>query len=164
MTGEANRRAELARERMGAAGFTVSGERLPVGPVSVGYRRRFRFRWLATKLHLFVLVLEVPTIDASTLEQFLVESNAYAREHTRWWARGVQQAVAVVPVVVSGVATGPAVTVVEQLPRRDAGLMTLPRLVDTTTGRTHAFDGKVVFGAVYRPWIDEQVAALLAPE
>jgi hypothetical protein len=164
MTGDAHHRAELARRHMDESGFTVSDEALAVGPVVVGYRGTFRFRWLATKLHLFVVVLTVPTIDASTLEQFLAESTAYAREHTRWWNRAVQQAVAAVPVVVCDVATGPAVTVVEQLPRRDSGLMTIPWLVDAATGRTHSSLGKVVFGAVYRPWIDERVGALLAPE
>ena len=163
MTGDAHRRADLARRHMVEGGFTVSDGQLPVGSVVVGSRSTFRFRWLATRLHLFVVVLTVPTIDASTLEQFLVESTAYAREHTRWWNRSVQQAVAVVPVVVCDVATGPAVTVVEQLPRRDSGLMTLPWLVDAATGRTHSSVGKVVFGAIYRPWLDEQIGALLAP-
>jgi len=162
MTGDTDHRAELARQRMVGGGFAVSDERLAVGPVVVGYRGTFRIRWLATKLHLFVVILTVPTIDASTLDRFLTESVGYARGHTRWWARSVQQAVAVVPVVVCDVATGPAVAVVEQLPHRDAGMMTLPWLIDTATGRTHRSVGKVVFGAIYRPWLDEQVGALLA--
>jgi hypothetical protein len=45
------------------AAFDVREEVFGLGTVTVGYQGRFRIKWAATKLHLFVIILPLISVD-----------------------------------------------------------------------------------------------------
>ncbi|HET6951491.1 MAG TPA: hypothetical protein VFI47_14005 [Acidimicrobiales bacterium] len=151
-----------AAERMAADGSSVSQVVLPMGPAVVGYQSRFRLRWMATKLHVFTVVVPVSRATAETLREATEQSIDYAKQ-TKGSLRGLQTGVAALPVVVTADATPDALAAAESRPSKGWAAFTLPALVDLTTGRIHSFSGRLVWGGLYASWLRQRLDALPSP-
>jgi hypothetical protein len=151
-----------AARRMAADGSAVSQVVLPLGPAVVGYQSRFRLRWMASKLHVFTVVVPVSRATAETLRGATEQSINYAKQ-TKGRLRGFQSGVATLPILVAAQATPDALAAAESRPPKDWAALTLPAIVDLTSGRIHSFRGRLLWGALYAAWLRERLDALPSP-
>ena len=143
-------------------GNTVTNVLLPGGPSVVGYQKQFRLRWMATMLHVFTVVVSVPLATPEILHDVNVEAIAYAKR-TKGRLRGLQTGVAVLPVVVAGRATAEGIEAAARRPPKDFAAITMPALVDLSTGRITRYDGRLVWGSIYTSWLRARLALLPLP-
>jgi hypothetical protein len=154
--------ADEAAHRMAADGSAVSQIVLPIGPAVVGYQSQFRLRWMATKLHVFTVVVPVSLATAETLRGATEQSIDYAKQ-TKGRLRGLQSGVAALPVLVTAQATPDALAAAESRPSKEWAAFTLPAIVDLTSGRIHRFSGRLLWGGLYAAWLRERLNALPSP-
>lgn len=155
-------RVELIREQMLADGNDVSLVQLRSGPAVVGYKSKFRWRWLATKVHLFTVVVGVPQATNEVLAALTSQALEYAKT-TKGKLRGLQTGVAVIPVVVATDVTPEARSTVESRPEKGFAAFVLPAIVDAQAEQTYSYHGRVIWGGMYASWMKERLARTLAP-
>jgi hypothetical protein len=149
----------LASARMTADGSVVSRVDLPLGPSLAGYQSKFRLQWVATKLHLFTVVIPVASVTPDLLAVAEEQCVEYAKR-TKGRLRGFQVGVAALPVLVSAAVAPDAAAAARERPKKRFAAITLPAVVDLAAGALHFYDGRLVWGAVYASWLRERVRAL----
>ncbi len=153
--------AEAAR-RMTTDGSVVSQVQLATGPAVVGYQSKFRLRWFATKLHVFTVVVAVPTVTAETLAQVSQQAVDYAKQ-TKGKLRGLQTGVAALPVLVTTEVAPDGRDAAETRPPKAWAAFVLPEIVDLSSGQVHRYHGRLVWGGLYAAWLRERLDALPTP-
>jgi hypothetical protein len=133
---------------------------LPGGPALVGYQSKFRFRWVATKLHLFTVVIAVPEVTREILDSVTTQAIDYAKKK-RGKLRGFQTGVAVIPIVAGSHVQPDARAAVEERPAKIFALILLPAIADLETAETYTYRGRLVFGAIYTAWLRERQKVVL---
>jgi len=154
----ANEFVQNAAERMAADGHEVGSAQLPSGWALVGYQSQFRLSWMATKLHLFVVMVPVEQASADLLATLTSEAIDYAKS-AKGQLRGFQSGVAVLPVLVAERVLPDACVAAQARPAKHFAVVTLPALVDATTGQVHEYTGRIVFGGIYAGWLRQRLAA-----
>jgi hypothetical protein len=147
-------------ERLLADGSEVSTVQLPSGSALVGYRGQFKLAWMATKLHLFTVVVAVPQATASLLYTLTSESAQYAKS-TKGALRGLQSGVAVIPALVSYDVQPDAREYAQSRPEKAFALFHLPAVVDLAAGQTYSYTGRMIWGGIYASWLRAHLAATL---
>jgi hypothetical protein len=153
---------ERIAQAMDADGSSVSQVALPGGYAIVGYQSQFKFRWFATKVHLFTVAAPVPVAAIEGLEALTRDSIEYAKQ-TNGKLRGLQTGVAAIPILVSDHVTPEARAAVQLPPKKGFAAMTLPAIVDLTTGEVLSYRGTQFIGIVYASWLRERLAAACPP-
>lgn len=143
--------------RLRDGGAAVSLQTLAGGEAVVGYRSEFRWQWLATKLHLFTVVLIVPEVTASALEDFSNEVLTYGiRRKGRF--RGAQIGVAAIPVLVASVVEPAAAAYARDVLIRRWSAFAWPAVVDLGRNTVSTHEGTVQVGGIYAGYMREQTA------
>lgn len=153
--------AEAGRS-MATDGSVVSQVQLAAGPAVVGYQSKFRFRWFATKLHVFTMVVAVPAVTAETLADVSQQALDYAKR-TKGKLRGLQTGVAALPVLVTTEVAPDARAAAEARPPKAWAAIVLPEIVDLSSGQVHRYHGRLIWGAIYAAWLRERLDALPPP-
>ena len=163
MSETTTRWAEGAAGRLRGAGYRDAGRHAVGGRDVVVLRRAdFRARWVLTRLHTMVLLADADAVDVADLESFADDAKRWAKRNKGGLPRGLQTGIAVLPVLVADAATPAAVSFAERRPDKDFAAVALPMLVDTGTGRLHAYSGQIIWGAVYRMFLGEQQRVIAA--
>ena len=148
-----------AERRLSGASYTVERRALRGGPAVVGQRKPFRPQWFLTQLKTSVVVAAVETVTFAGWQAFAAESFDVAKSIKGGLPTGFQSGVAAVPVL-AGVNVDPAAMAhAAQRPHHEwfKGFV-LPALVDLSTGAVAQYDGRIVVGAVYAPFLRKQRA------
>jgi hypothetical protein len=146
--------------RLRADGAEVTTESIRGLTTLVGYRSQFRLRWFATRLNLFTVVGSVPTVTVAGLEQFSKDAIDYAIARKGQF-RGLQNGVAVIPVLVGDrIEPDAAMYATNTLVRRFSAFA-WPATVDLTSRHVHTHEGRVFLGGVYADWMRQQTAIAL---
>ena len=90
---------DAAARRLLDDGAQVSTHQLRGLTAVVGYRADFRWRWVATRLHLFTLLISVESVTSGGLEQLTNDALDFAVGQKGRF-RGLQSGVAVIPVLI----------------------------------------------------------------
>lgn len=148
--------------RLRDAGVAVSEQEFGGTRAVVGYRSAFRARWVATRLHLFTIVVSEPEITVDGLGDFTEEAlNFVIAKKGRF--KGLQNGVAAIPVQISSnVSTGAAKAAESEIMRRFAAFA-WPAVVDLSTGQVHSHVGRPAVGVVYASWMRQQTEIALQP-
>jgi hypothetical protein len=151
----------LARHGYDVAADTVDGL-----PVVVGRRSDFRLRWMAVRLHTFVVVARFRTDlvppASPVLERFLDASCAYAAAHKGGLPRGLQTGTAAVAVAVVDDGDDGARAWADHPHGRRFAAMAYPVAVEASTGRvTHP--PRMMVGAVFNGHLRRIAEAIVAP-
>jgi hypothetical protein len=121
---------------------------------------RFRLRWFATRLNLFTVVGSVPTVTVAGLEQFSKDAIDYAIARKGQF-RGLQNGVAVIPVLVGDrIEPDAAMYATNTLVRRFSAFA-WPATVDLTSRHVYKHEGSVFLGGIYAHWMRQQTAIAL---
>lgn len=127
------------------------------GPIAVvGGTSRFRWRWMATKLHVSICAASfLPGTSAPFLDQFLAAAieNAINRKGA---LRGFQVGVAAIAVAVVDGATPEQIAWASQPHGRRFAAVTLPVLADASS-RQVVYPQRMIIGGIYLGYLQELV-------
>lgn len=146
-----------AEYRLAGAGYAIEPFALRGVPAVAGRRKTFRVQWFLTQLKTTVVVCATDSVSAAGWRDFVRDAYGFARLFKGGLPTGFQSAVGAVPVL--------AATHVDPSAAQAAGEKTLvewfrgmsvPALVDLTTGQVHAHSGTQLVGAVYVPFLRKQ--------
>ena len=154
-------RLELALRQ---AGIAVVRDQLQGRPVIVGNWTKFRWRWLATKLYLFVIARPFSSAEATTeqLDQFLTSARQYAISHKTGLPLGFQTGVAVIAVAVVDELGQDAADWASKAHGSRFGAIAYPVSVELREGRGRRPDS-MALGAIYVPYLRSIVDSIIAP-
>ena len=154
---------KLVEARLSAEGATVTKEDFNGIPAVIGYRPKFRLRWMATKLNLFTIVIPQEAVTEAALQRFTDDALAYAIAR-KGQLRGLQTGVAAIPVIVGSQIEPAAIAFAEKKIVKKWSAFAWPAIVDLSTGAVHTHQGRVAIGGIYASWMRQQTAvALKAP-
>jgi hypothetical protein len=146
--------------RLRADGAEVTTESIRDLTTLVGYRAQFRMRWMATRVNLFTIVGTVPLVTVAGLERFTNDAIDYAISQKGKF-RGLQNGVAVIPVLVGErIESGAAAFATDTLVRRFSAIG-WPATVDMTSRHVYKHEGRVFVGGIYASWLRQQTAIAL---
>jgi hypothetical protein len=135
--------------RLAADGCDPQTQQWGSEPVLVGRRSDFRVRWMATKLHLFVIAAAVPVVTVEAISQFMATTNHYARQNKGGLPGGFQTGVAVFPALISDNVDPAAADWANAQQRNQFACISRPVVVDTSTGTVSQFRRTAVLGGIY---------------
>ena len=142
---------------LATGGFKMTRDSVAGRQAVIGRQSTFRLRWVATRLHVFVLVAVFKS-DATPehLDRFLEEASQYAIT-LKGRLRGLQSGTCAVAVAVVDSAERAGEWAVKPHGRRFAA-MTYPVLVDLANKRVVRPE-RMLIGAVYVPYLRQLVKA-----
>lgn len=151
---------EALATRMAADNFAVSRVPLQSTTAVVGYQNRFRLRWFATRLHLFLVSGGLPEATAESVGGFMQEALEYGLDQ-QGQKRGLQKGVAIIPIAVSDDVRDDAVQMVTASPRKAFAVIATPIVVDGVTNMVYRYTGRTLWGGIYNAWLNERIATCL---
>jgi hypothetical protein len=154
---------DALRDRLAADGCEPQIHDWAGQPVLIGRRADFRLRWMATRLHLFVIAATAPEVNADALASFTQSAINYARANKGGLPVGFQTGIAVFPALVGEHVQPEAATWAQAKQINAFGCMARPVAVDTTTGMVNQFRGTGVLGGIYSPHLRRK-SALYFPD
>ena len=146
------------------AGIDVRRDELAGRHAVVAHWAQFRWRWFATRLHVFLIACPFSAADASkdTLDRFLVSAREYAVSHKQGLPRGFQTGVAVIAVAVAEELAPNATDWAAHPAGVRFAALAYPVSLDLRTRRCTR-PQRMVFGAVYVPYLRRFVDSIVAP-
>ncbi len=126
--------------------------------VLVAHRAEFKLRWMATKLHLFVIACEMPEVSVDHIIAFDQTAAQFARDNKGGMPLGFQTGVAVFPALVSARVDPNAGLWAAERQRVNFACMSRPVVVDTSRATVSQFRGSVALGAVYSGYLKAKSA------
>ena len=135
--------------RLAADGCDPRWENWGPTPVLIARRSDFQLSWLATRLHLFTLVIAIDEITRPGIEAFTDQATKYAKANKGGLPVGLQNGVAVFPVIVGDRIDPAAASWAEAKQRNHFGVMGRPVVIDATQGQARVFRGNLVIGRLY---------------
>jgi hypothetical protein len=149
-----------AERRLGDNKFRVERVPLPGAEALVGRRKPFRVQWMLTQLKTSVVVAAVEHATAGGWLQFNQDAFTFAKAIKGGLPTGFQAGIGAVPVLAADTVEPAAAQLAAQVPPKVEWFsgVALPALVELSTGRVHQFDGRVLVGAVYMPYLRKQRA------
>jgi hypothetical protein len=149
-----------AERRLAGAKFAVERVPLPGAEALVGRRKPFRVRWMLTQLKTSVVVAAVEHATAEGWLRFNHDAFTFAKQIKGGLPTGIQSGVGAVPVLAANTVEPAAAQLAAQQPPKVEWFsgFALPALVELSTGRVYQFDGRVLVGAIYMPFLKKQRA------
>lgn len=129
--------------------FTLAAATFDGRPVTVGTRSEFRWSWMATRLHTFVLATAFDAdVDEETLDRFLASACQYAVRHKGGLPRGLQTGSAAVAVAVVEAESATVVNWASRMHGRRFAAIPYPVAAITASGRVIS-PRRFAIGALY---------------
>jgi len=117
--------------------------------VGVGRQSWFRWRWFATRLHVFVVIFDVPGLSTGVADELTAAALDYAVAHKGGLPRGLQTGTAAVPVFLAGEADDGVRDWFAQAPKHRFAALRFPVLVELGNASLTYFLGWRRIGRVY---------------
>jgi hypothetical protein len=151
---------EHVKKQLAADGAQVSEAQLPSARAVVGYTSKFRWKWLATKLHLFTLAVYAPELNVATYTQIVKEAADYGVQQ-KGTLRGLQVGVAVNVIIATRALDTETAQLASSRPPKGFAKLATPAVVDIVQAQTYTYTGKIMWGALYTSWLRERLQAAL---
>jgi hypothetical protein len=155
-----------AMERLAAglsdAGFKTDHSTVGDQRVLVARRSEFRWEWIATRLHTFVVAFTLDELDAGDAEHLSAEAQEYAIRHKGGLPRGLQNGTVTIPVFLCA-QSEEAERWFEREPKHRFAAMRFPVLANPKTGELSYFKGRWTRGGIYAGYVVGVVRDVIAP-
>jgi hypothetical protein len=151
---------ERIRSSTEAAGMEPTTELLSGRSALVARTSAFRWRWMATKLHTFLVASVVP--PGTDLDVFLRAATDHAIANKGGLPRGLQTGSAIVAVAITSGATESDLAWGSTPHGRQFAAISFPVLVDAANG-TVVHPQRMVIGAIYTGYLKGIVAEHVTP-
>jgi hypothetical protein len=148
----------LARIEHAAGASGLQPVRVTLGsgrPALAGRTSEFRWRWIATRLHTFLVAAPFPPeTGPAELDGFIAEATRYAKDSKGGLPRGLQTGVAALVVAVTSGPSPGAVEWASAVHGRHFAAVPWPILVDTAS-ETVTQPQKMKLGGIYKAYLQE---------
>ena len=149
--------------RRADAGFSQQRVKLAGHDALVARRSDFRWEWVATRLHTFVMAFHVPELDEQLAEDLTAAAQQYAIKHKGGLPRGLQTGSAAVPVFLSREPHPALHPWFSAEPRHRFAALRFPVLVELDAPTLTYFQGRAQKGGVYLGHLRRVVRATVDP-
>jgi hypothetical protein len=149
--------------RLRRAGFTTEHTEIAGHPALVGRRADFRWNWVATRLHSFVVAFTVDDLDEPTAETLTAAAQSYAIKHKGGLPRGLQTGSATLAVFLVDTASPSLRAWFSRKPHHRFGALRWPVLLELSDDTTTSYTGPMATGSIYRTHLRGLVADVIAP-
>ena len=151
-----------------AAGLTDGGfetSRTGVGDqrALVARRSEFRWEWMGSRLHTFVVVFSVGGLDRTRAQALSTEAQDYAIKHKGGLPRGLQTGTATIAVVITDEADEESVQWFRQEPKHRYAALLFPVLARPGSDELVYFTGRWSRGYLYRDYLLDVVRDIVGP-
>lgn len=153
------------RRRLVTDGFRVEADNATIlgHEVLVARQSAFRLEWFATRLRVFVVVVEMPDLDEETVEAFTAAAQQYAIDHKGGIPRGLQTGTAAVPIFLSRDPRPDLHEWFGQRPRHRYAALRFPVLAECESATAVFFRRRAFVGGIYMSHLRDVVATALGP-
>ena len=128
---------------------------------TVGYIKKFKWRWMATQLNTFIIVAETEmTIDKKVIEDFSAASFDYALKNNQGWPRGLQSGIGSIAILKGNSISADAIKYCEKPSKKHFSAFEIPVLYDTTKKEVIKYRKKPIWGTIYFSFFTETIAAI----
>lgn len=117
--------------------------------VPMTYQAEFRWRWFATRLHVFTFVAAMDHVGKQDIREFARLCTDFAKKEKPGLPRGFQTGAAAVPIVVASEVDDEATSWVETGVKNRFALLTFPALVDAGSGEVLTVRKIRAWGMIY---------------
>ena len=131
-----------------------------IGGISctVGYIKKFRWRWFATQLNTFIIIGATEnTIDKKTIENFSTACFNYAINNNKGWPRGIQAAVGSIAILQGNTMNEDAIQFCEKLSKKHWSAFEIPVLYNSEQKKYIRFKSYPVWGIMYFPYFEKTI-------
>lgn len=149
--------------RLRDADYSVEEAELGGRAALVARRSDLRVAWMASRLHTFVIVQSVDTLDGACAQELALAAQSYAVAHKGGLPRGLQTGTATVAVLLGDRVEASARTYAEAKPKHRFAAMLLPVVGDSGGALASRFRGKRFVGTVYAEHLTDVMTALVDP-
>jgi hypothetical protein len=143
--------------RLDEQGFRSWHDRLGGREAVMATRSEFRWSWVGTRLHVFMFVLSLPSVDVEEAERLTDEASAYAVKHKGGLPRGLQTGTVAVPVFLAREVDEPTRLWASREPRHRFAALKFPVVAEQAAGRVTFYRGRWKRGWVYASYVTEVV-------
>ncbi|MGA2471845.1 MAG: hypothetical protein ABSG64_14285 [Solirubrobacteraceae bacterium] len=145
------------------AGFTTGRATIAEHDVMVARRSDFRLRWLATRIHTFIIVFSVDELNPDGAAKLTRAAQDYAIEHKGGVPHGLQTGTATIPVFLSPHANDATESWFAQAPKLRFAALGFPVLANLEAETVTYFTGRWKVGGIYKAFIVGIVSNTIAP-
>jgi hypothetical protein len=150
-------------ERATAAGFEATRGTVADRDALVARRSDFRWAWMATRMHTFVVAFEVSDLDRKTAANLSKAAQRYAIAHKGGLPRGLQTGSAAVAVFLIEVASPDVRSWFTERPKHRFGAMQFPVLLETAAGAITYCTDRMTTGGVYAGYLRDVAEHVVRP-
>lgn len=129
----------------------------------VARRSEFRWEWVGSRIHTFVVALSAVELDANRAQALSTEAQDYAIKHKGGLPRGLQTGTATIAVIISDEADEQSVAWFEQDPKHRRAALLFPVLARPASEELAYFIGRWSRGYLYRDYLLGIVRDIIAP-
>lgn len=119
----------------------------------VTYEEVFKWSWIAAKLKIFSFVNFVESVKVDTIKKYSAKCLKRAIKEKDGLPRGFQNAVVSYNILVCNSATPEAISFVTKPPPKHYSAFELPIIFDLSNSQFHYYQGNIVWGMIYNPFI-----------
>ena len=144
-------------------GFTTSRTAIGDQQALVGRRAEFRWEWVASRMHTFVVVFSVGGLGPKQAQALSTEAQDYAIKHKGGLPRGLQTGTATIAVIIPDEAGEDSARWFRKEPTHRYAALLFPVLARPGSGELTYFTGRWSRGYVYRDYLLGIVRHIVAP-
>lgn len=145
------------------SGFAVERTNIDGHEVVLGRRSDFRWRWYATRLHMFVVVFVASDLSSSLAEELTGRAQQYAIRHKGGLPRGFATGTATIPVFLTDRVDSVVREWFTTQPKGRFAALCFPVLGDTRAGTVIYFKGRMALGYAYRDHLLGVITDVIEP-
>jgi len=119
----------------------------------ISYEEVFKWKWFATKLKIFSIVMNSSEINKEHIERYSGECLQYSIKNIKGLPKGWQNGVVSINVLVSEIVEPEAISFATSRPAMHFSAIEMPVIFDLSTSSLYYFTGDMVWGSVYSDFI-----------
>ena len=126
---------------------------------TIGYIKKFRWRWFATQLNTFIIIAETEmNIDKNVIENFSANCFKYALKNNQGWPRGLQSGIGSIAILRGSNINSNAIRFCENSSKKHFSAFEIPVLYDTTKKEVIKYRKKPIWGTIYFSFFTKTIA------
>jgi hypothetical protein len=129
----------------------------------IGYKKEFRWSWLATQLNTFVIIGQTEeVIDNKLIAKFSARCHSYALKNHQGWPLGLQSGVGAIAILQGRQVTEEAVRYCLIGPERHFGSFEIPVIHNLTSNEVVRFAKAPYWGKLFYPYFGKMIDLVAA--
>lgn len=132
-------------------------------PCTIGYFKKFRWRWLASQLNIFVIVGSTDeTINKEKINDFSSSAFEFAIKNNKGWARGVQSAISSIAILKGDNITDDAIQYCEYFSKKHWSAFEIPVVYHCRQKKGYRMKSTPIWGILFFSYLLKEVDRIVA--